>query len=303
MASVVEVRGLRKSYGNLEAVKGISFEVQAGEVFSLLGPNGAGKTTTVEILEGLRKRTSGEVTVMGKDPETSMGEMRTSVGILPQDFNFIYNITPKEALKYYRESLGLNGDPDEILARVELEDSANVVFEKLSGGQKQKMGVALALLNNPDLIFLDEPTAGLDPVSRRSLWKVIEDMKAQGKSVILTTHYLDEAEKLADHVAIVNGGVIIAAGTPKEIVSRHHAADKIMISGTDRLQSLFKSMKIQFKKDGKYLVIESESMDSLFSIIDRLKGSSDEVEDIILKRETLEDVFVRMVGENASYEN
>ena len=303
MPGVVEVRNLCKSYAGIEAVRGISFEVGYGEVFSLLGPNGAGKTTTVEILEGLRKRSSGEVTVMGKDPEESMNELRTKVGILPQDFNFIYNITPREALNYYKESLGLDADPDEVLARVELTDSASKIFEKLSGGQKQKMGVAIALLNDPDLVFLDEPTAGLDPVSRRALWKVIEDMKARGKSIILTTHYLDEAEKLADHVAIINRGVIIASGTPKEIVSTHHKADRIMLSGSDNLQSILSSMQIQYKKEGKYLVIESDSIDALFSMVGRLKESSDDIDDLILKRETLEDVFVRMVGESTGYEN
>ena len=219
--SNIEVSSLQKAYGSLRAVDGISFSVRDGEVFSLLGPNGAGKTTTIEILEGLRERDAGDVRVLGLDPWKQGYELHKKIGVIPQGFKFVDYATPKEAINYYASLFGVKADADAILKRVILEDSADVYFSKLSGGQKQKVGLALSLVNDPQLVFLDEPTTGLDPQARRAVWEVIRTLKSEDRSVLLTTHYLDEAEELADEVAIMNHGRIIASGTPAEIIAQH----------------------------------------------------------------------------------
>jgi ABC-2 type transport system ATP-binding protein len=219
--ATIEVSSLEKSYGSLKAVNGISFTVSEGEVFSLLGPNGAGKTTTIEILEGLRERDGGDVKVLGRDPWKEGYALHERIGVIPQGFKFVDYATPREAIKYYADLFGVEVDADAILRRVILEDSANVYFSKLSGGQKQKVGLALALVNDPQLVFLDEPTTGLDPQARRAVWEVIRKLKSEKRSVLLTTHYLDEAQELSDTVAIMNKGTVIATGTPAEIIARH----------------------------------------------------------------------------------
>jgi ABC-2 type transport system ATP-binding protein len=221
--NTIEVSDLRKSYGSLKAVDGISFSVEEGQVFSLLGPNGAGKTTTIEIMEGLRERDGGDVTVIGKDPWKEGYEVHKKIGVIPQGFKFVDYATPREAINYYAALFGVNADADVILKKVILEDSANVYFSKLSGGQKQKVGLALALVNDPQLVFLDEPTTGLDPQARRAVWEVIRNLQSEKRSVLLTTHYLDEAQELSDEVAIMNHGKIIASGTPGEIIAQHGA--------------------------------------------------------------------------------
>jgi ABC-2 type transport system ATP-binding protein len=217
----IEVSSLRKAYGSLQAVDSISFSVDEGEVFSLLGPNGAGKTTTIEILEGLRQRDSGDAKVLGRDPWKEGYELHKKIGVIPQGFKFVDYATPKEAINYYADLFGVKADADAILKKVILEDSANIYFSRLSGGMKQKVGMALSLVNDPELVFLDEPTTGLDPQARRAVWEVIRTLKGEGRSVLLTTHYLDEAQELADVVAIMNHGKIIATGTPAEIIRVH----------------------------------------------------------------------------------
>jgi ABC-2 type transport system ATP-binding protein len=219
--STIDVSSLQKAYGSLRAVDGISFSVRDGEVFSLLGPNGAGKTTTIEILEGLRERDAGEVKVLGLDPWKQGYELHKKIGVIPQGFKFVDYATPREAINYYAALFDVKVDADAILKRVILEDSANVYFSRLSGGQKQKVGLALSLVNDPQLVFLDEPTTGLDPQARRAVWEVIRNLKSEDRSVLLTTHYLEEAEELADGVAIMDHGRIIASGTPAEIIAQH----------------------------------------------------------------------------------
>ena len=229
----IDVSSLKKAYGSLVAVDGISFSIEKGEVFSMLGPNGAGKTTTIEILEGLRQRDEGEVTVLGLDPWKSGYELHKKIGVIPQGFKFVDFATPKEAINYYADLFGVKVDPDAILRKVILEDSAKVYFSKLSGGQKQKVGLALALVNDPELVFLDEPTTGLDPQARRAVWEVIRTLKSEGRSVMLTTHYLEEAEELADKVAIMDKGKIITSGTPNEIIARYGNVER------DSLEDVF----------------------------------------------------------------
>jgi len=219
--AAIEVSSLKKAYGSLQAVDGVSFSVNEGQVFSLLGPNGAGKTTTIEILEGLRERDEGDAKVLGKDPWKEGYLLHKRIGVIPQGFKFVDYATPKEAINYYADLFGVKADADAILKKVILEDSANVYFSKLSGGQKQKVGLALSLVNDPELVFLDEPTTGLDPQARRAVWEVIRTLRGEGRTVLLTTHYLDEAEELSDAVAIMHHGKIIASGTPAELISRH----------------------------------------------------------------------------------
>ena len=293
--TVIKVSNLVKSYSDVRAVDGISFSIERGEVFSILGPNGAGKTTTVEILEGVRNRTSGDVQVLGQDPEKSRS-LVFKVGILPQDFSFVYNSTPKEALDFYKGTLRASSDLHEILEMVELEDKSSTPFQKLSGGQKQKLGLALSLVNNPEILFLDEPTSGLDPRARRNIWKVIKGLKDAGKSILLTTHYLEEAELLADRVAIMNKGKIIDSGRPMEIVERHHEDDNLIIRGDGEVERLLTAGGFLFHREGAYLKINLKSIKDATEIINYLYERKAAFEDFTLKRESLEDVFVRMIG-------
>ncbi len=236
--SAIEVTSLKKHYGQLNAVDNISFSVDQCEIFSLLGPNGAGKTTTVEILEGLRQRDSGEVKVLGMDPWKDGYTLHKRIGVIPQGFRFFDKVTPLEAVKYYADLFDVKVDPEGIIKELTLEDSKNVIFENLSGGQKQKVGLSLALVNSPELLFLDEPTTGLDPQARRTMWDVIRSLKRQGRSILLTTHYLEEAQLLADKVAIMNKGKIIAAGSPEELINRYGSGKRqVMVS--DTLEDVF----------------------------------------------------------------
>lgn len=234
----IAVNSLKKYYSQLKAVDEISFSVEQGQVFSLLGPNGAGKTTTVEILEGLRQKDGGEVKVLGLDPWGEGYALHKKIGVIPQGFRFFDKATPREAINYYSDLFDVKVDADKILREVILEDSKNVIFENLSGGQKQKVGLALALVNNPELLFLDEPTTGLDPQARRAMWEVIRSLKKQGRSILLTTHYMEEAEQLADKVAIMHKGKIIAAGSPEELINTYGSGKK-MVMVSDSLEDIF----------------------------------------------------------------
>jgi ABC-2 type transport system ATP-binding protein len=213
----IEVTDLRKSYGELEAVRGVSFAVERGEVFGLLGPNGAGKTTTVEILEGYRRRSAGHVSVLGRDPEERDRRLQQRVGIVLQSCGFYGRATPREAVEHFAKAYPKPRDPAETIALVGLEDKADEPTKKLSGGQKRRLDLALALVGDPELVFLDEPTTGFDPAARRTAWNVVRRLRELDKTVLLTTHYLDEAHALADRVAIVKDGRIVAEGPPDEL--------------------------------------------------------------------------------------
>src|SRR3989337_2720065 len=260
----IEVSSLKKYYGEIKAVDGISFEVNEGEVFGLLGPNGAGKTTTIEILEGLRKREEGNVKVLGLDPWGNGYELHKRVGAMAQGFTFFEEANPREAIKYYADLFGVKADPDEILREVILEDSAKNLFKNLSGGQKQKMGLALSLVNSPELLFLDEPTTGLDPSARRAIWEVIRGLKAKGRTIILTTHYLEEAEQLSDRVAIMNYGKIVAMGTSDEIIEQHGSGERLEIHGNEQLADYVRAnteLKVEFNGKGLISVALNEKTD------------------------------------------
>jgi ABC-2 type transport system ATP-binding protein len=215
--SVISVRGLRKSYDDLEAVRGIDLEVGAGEIFAFLGPNGAGKTTTVEILEGYRPRNGGEVSVLGTDPQDADRAWRQRVGFVLQESRLVPELTPREAVEQYAGYYASPRGVDETLDLVGLEDKADVRTSKLSGGQQRRLDVALALIGDPELLFLDEPTTGFDPSARRQAWDVIGGLRNLGKTVFLTTHYMEEAQALADRVAIISAGRIVATGSPEDL--------------------------------------------------------------------------------------
>nr|MBA3273413.1 ABC transporter ATP-binding protein [Chthoniobacterales bacterium] len=213
----IYVRGLRKSYGNFEAVKGIDFEVRPGEVFGLLGPNGAGKTTTVEILEGLRPRTGGEVKVLDFDPELQKQKLKDRIGVCLQATNLPDKITVREALNLFAAFYSQTVDGDALLKRLQLWEKKDVGYSTLSGGQKQRLAIAMALINDPRLLFLDEPTTGLDPQVRLEIRDLLQELRAENRTILLTTHYIEEAERLCDRVAIVDAGLIIAIGSPREL--------------------------------------------------------------------------------------
>jgi ABC-2 type transport system ATP-binding protein len=293
----IEISSVKKHYGDIKAVDGVSFTVNKGEVFSLVGPNGAGKTTLIEILEGLRKRDEGEVKVLGLDPWVKGYELHKKIGVIPQDFTFFEKANPREAVKYYANLFDVRADSDEILREVLLDDSVGVLFENLSGGQKQKMGLALSLVNSPELLFLDEPTTGLDPRARRAIWEVIRDLQSKGKTVILTTHYLDEAQQLSDRVAIMNHGRIVAIGTSDEIIEEHGSGERLEIHGNEKLADYIKAnteLKVDF--DGKSLISLklNRKIDALAALAAAEQSGLDWGE-IHTRRDSLDDVFVKLV--------
>ncbi len=227
--SVISVRGLRKLYGDFEALRGVEFEVHAGEVFGLLGPNGAGKTTTIEILEGLRQRSSGEAQVLGLDPGLQPREIKDRIGVCLQATNLPDKIKVHEALALFASFYSRTTDREKLLERLQLTDKRNTYYSKLSGGQKQRVALALALINDPQLVFLDEPTAGLDPQVRLEIHSLIQELRGAQRSILLTTHYIEEAERLCDRVAIIDQGRIIEMGTPRAIQQRTLGHSRIEI--------------------------------------------------------------------------
>jgi len=293
----IEVSSLKKAYGSLQAVDSISFTVNEGEVFSLLGPNGAGKTTTIEILEGLREKDSGDVKVLGLNPWKDGDALHKKIGVIPQGFTFLPYITPKEAVNYYASLFGLKADADQILRTVILEDSASSYFMRLSGGQKQTMGLALSLVNTPSLVFLDEPTTGLDPQARRAVWDVIRNLKHEGIGVLLTTHYLEEAEELADTVAIMDHGKIITSGSPREIIARHGTGERLRVSGEEQLAEYLKknsSLRVEYT-DGE-VIVHLQGKEDALKTIELIERSGLAYEDLSIRQDSLEDVFIRLVG-------
>jgi ABC-2 type transport system ATP-binding protein len=297
MGEAIAVRALTKRYDALTAVDGIDFTVQEGRVFAFLGPNGAGKTTTVEILEGLRRRTSGEVTVLGLDPWTDGQKLHRKIGVIPQDFRFFEKTTPKEAVVYYATLFGVDVDVKRLLERVALSDKANAHFDVLSGGQKQKLGLALALVASPSICFLDEPTTGLDPQARRGIWDVIRQLRSEGRTVFLTTHYLEEAELLADQVAIIHHGKIIAEGSPSEIIRDHGRPERLAVEGPPSLGEFLKKRldRPVTITDGRIEVQMRDKADALV-VLQAIEQSGLPWKGFATVSDTLEDVFVGLVG-------
>ncbi|HMD78935.1 MAG TPA: ABC transporter ATP-binding protein [Nitrososphaerales archaeon] len=296
--AAIEVDTLEKSYGNLKAVDGISFTVNEGEVFSLLGPNGAGKTTTIEVLEGLRDLDKGKVKVLGYDPWHDGYELHKKIGVIPQGFKFLDYPTPKEAINYYGTLFGVKVDANELLKRVILEDAANIWFQNLSGGQKQKLGMALSLVNDPKMVFLDEPTTGLDPQARRAVWEVIRKLKGEGRTVMLTTHYLEEAEELADKVAIMDHGHIVAMGTVSDIEGKYGSGQKLSVKGNMQLVTYLKeNTHLQPEWDVNGTVsIHLRDKDDAIVALGAIEESGADWRDLVVRRDSLEDIFLRLVG-------
>jgi ABC-2 type transport system ATP-binding protein len=280
-ALAIEVSDLRKSYGSLEAVRGISFGVERGEVYGLLGPNGAGKTTTVEILEGYRKRTAGEVSVLGRDPERRDRNHQQDVGIVLQSCGFYPRVTVKEAIEHFSKAYREPRDPTETIALVGLEDRRDARTNELSGGQRRRLDLALALVGDPQLVFLDEPTTGFDPAARRTAWEVVRRLKDLDKTVLLTTHYLDEAQSLADRVAIVKDGRIVAEGPPGEL-------------GAERDR-----YKVAYDSGGRRVELETDDPTELLHRLTRdALGRGEQLEGLTVARPTLEEVYLELTEED-----
>jgi ABC-2 type transport system ATP-binding protein len=300
--SVISVRGLTKSYGPLEAVRGLDFEVLKGQVFGLLGPNGAGKTTTVEILEGLRPRTSGEVTVLGFDPAVNIKEIKDRIGVCLQATNLPEKITVREALQVFSSFYTRTTNLDKLLQRLQLWEKRDAFYGQLSGGQKQRVALALAMVNEPQLLFLDEPTTGLDPQVRHEIHGLIEELKAQRCTILLTTHYIEEAEKLCDQVAIVDQGKIIASGTPREIQAQTlgHSIIDLHLGAPlppGDIPASLAGEKLIFGEDRTTLNVSSaRPSKTLVELVKWIDQQGIELLDIQLKRPTLEDVFIELTG-------
>ena len=294
--AAIEVRDLRKRYGEVEAVAGIDLQVARGEVFALLGPNGAGKTTTVEVLEGHRQRSSGEVSVLGFDPGRAERAFKQRIGIVLQETSVEPYLTVGEAIDLYR---GFYPHPlplEEALALVGLSDQRDQRVRRLSGGQQRRLDVAIGLAGDPDLLFLDEPTTGFDPAARREAWGMVLSLKALGKTIFLTTHYMDEAQHLADRVAIVRRGSIVVDGSPAALIARERgsriafrepAAGAAMLAGFEGL-----------RRDNGYVSIETENPTAaLYTLTSRAHDAGIELEDLTVSRPTLEDLYLRLIGE------
>lgn len=296
----IEVKSLTKKYGDLTALDGVSFTVQKGEVFAFVGPNGAGKTTTVEILVCLRKLTSGEAKVLGFDVRDRKGQqqIRKKVGVLPQDFNTFDLLTVKENLSYYRNMYDTCMDVDELIELVDLKDKTNALYKNLSGGLKKRLAIATSLVNDPEVVFLDEPTTGLDPRARRDMWNLIEGLREQGKTVFLTTHYMDEAEILADNVGIISFGKIIAMGTPSELISKHGGKTTLVVEGGGKVgyNLLSKTLfDVRLENHGNvHATLEKKS--DLPNVVLALSKGKVEFTELIVRRPTLEDVFLNLTG-------
>ena len=276
----IEVSDLRKSYGPVEAVRGVSFDVRRGEVFGLLGPNGAGKTTTVEILEGYRQRSAGQVWVLGHDPEARRRDQQERVGIVLQSCGFYPRVTVREAVDHFAKAYPRPRDPDETIALVGLEEKADARTKELSGGQRRRLDLALALIGDPELVFLDEPTTGFDPAARRTAWGVVRRLKELGKTVLLTTHYLDEAQALADRVAIVKDGRIVAEGPPDQLGPG---------SSRYRVSYFSNGRRVEHQTDDPTELLHRLTRDAL--------ARGERLEGLEVTKPTLEEVYLQLTAE------
>ncbi|BAI60638.1 ABC transporter ATP binding protein [Methanocella paludicola SANAE] len=316
--NAIDVRYLVKNYGKFPAVCGVSFYVRTGEVFALLGPNGAGKTTIVEVLELLKTPTRGFISIFGNAVLTGIrtelggnpfpgekrdyGNIKERIGVLPQGFNLFGLLTVYENIDYFARMYSKHVDVDRMIDELGLREKRNALFKDLSGGLKQRVGIAIALINDPDIVFLDEPTTGLDPRSRRDVWEAIKAIKAKGKTVFLTTHYMDEAYHLADRVCIINKGIVIVEGTPEDLINRHGGGNVLVIRecNAEALDPLSKAIPGSTIEGDSVLVKlrGSDGMASIAKAVEVIKSGGFACREIYVKKPTLEDVFLNLTGEN-----
>ncbi len=278
--SLIEVKGLTKSYGDVHAVRGLDLTIEQGEIFSILGPNGAGKTTTVEILEGFRNRDSGSISVLGFDPSTKgqqSREWRNRIGIVLQTSADAGDLTVFETINHFSGYYSNPREVEEVIDSVGLQEKRDALIRNLSGGQRRRLDVALGIIGNPELLFLDEPTTGFDPEARRAFWSLIKKLRSDGATIVLTTHYLDEAEALADRVAVINKGIIVEISTPTELGGR--ATSQATVQWRDGDQ------------------IKSEKTDNPTSLVSTLSARfNGEVPELMVTRPSLEDIYLEMIG-------
>ena len=297
---VIKVRGLTKRYADVQAVAGIDFDVATGEVFGLLGPNGAGKTTTVEILEGLRAPDGGEVTVLGVDVATGAESLKPRIGVSLQTASMYPKLTVTEVIDLFRSFYANSRPTEELIEALELGERRNAQTKILSGGQRQRLAVALALVNDPEIVFLDEPTTGLDPAARRSLWDLVLGLKAKGTTVLLTTHYMEEAEILCDRLAIMDHGKILELGTVDQLVSKRFQERAVRF---DRIEGLSESelralpaVKSIKEDGGEVLLYTSDVAATIGALLDLAGSRGIEPQNLAIRRATLEDVFLDLTG-------
>jgi ABC-2 type transport system ATP-binding protein len=296
----IDVEKLTKRYGDLLAVNDISFHVRTGELFAFLGPNGAGKTTTVEIIETIRTPTSGKVCLLGMDVTTRKRDIVPRIGVLPQGFSSFDRITVRETIQYYARLFGRkNTDVDGLIELAHLEDKNNEQFKNLSGGLKQRLGIAIALVNDPEVVFLDEPTTGLDPRARREVWDVLLSLKKNGKTVFLTTHYMEEAELLADTVAIISKGKIIAMGSPDELIEGNANYLILTVKSTDGAPfDIIERMGFEPVHDEhKHIKVRVEHTEDIGKILTAMKDAGASALSVDVRKPNLEAVFLKLTGE------
>ncbi|HXB54113.1 MAG TPA: ABC transporter ATP-binding protein [Vicinamibacteria bacterium] len=302
--ATVAVRDLRKEYGEVEAVRGISFEIAAGECFGLLGPNGAGKTTTIEVLEGLLPPSAGEVVVLGRRWGRDDREIRERLGVCLQQTVLSEKLQVGETMQLFRSLYREGREPEAVLAEVGLSEKRKARVGTLSGGQKQRLAVACALVGDPEVLFLDEPTTGLDPQSRRQVWEIVNGFKTRGRTVLLTTHYMDEAERLCDRVAVVDHGLIIAEGSPRELVTSLGGDHVVEISAAPSARGPLRppdleglpAVRAVHAEAGQLLLTVTEPHRAIPALLDRLQEGGWELASLTTRHASLEDVFVALTG-------
>ena len=298
--AILQVENLVKHYGEVQAVRGVSFSVEEGEVFGLLGPNGAGKTTTVEILEGLRDPDSGFVSVCGLNPQRESEELKHEIGAALQATSLPDKMRVIEAIGLFASFYKRHRKPEELLKRFGLDEKRNTFYGQLSGGQKQRLALAMALVNDPQVCFLDEPTAGLDPQVRREIYDVIEELRRDKKTVLLTTHYIEEAERLCDRVAIVDHGVVIALGTPRELKARSGGTTRVEVrlskpESNGAMKNLEGVVDVR-EVDGAYVLHSQRPPQTIVSLVKHLEAQGNELVSLEIATPSLEDVFIELTG-------
>jgi len=301
--SAVEVSNLRKVYGELVAVNDISFSVKKGEVFAFLGPNGAGKTTTVEMIESIRKKTAGNIKILGIDIENSFDLVKEKIGILPQEFYSFEKLTVRETLDYFSQLYKKRANIDSIIEAMDLKAEENKLYKDLSGGLKQRVGVAISLVNDPEIVFLDEPSTGLDPKARREVWEVIQGLRNKGKTIFLTTHYMEEAEYLADHIAIIHKGKIIAEGSLEELINRYGEQSVLRIKNckTKNTFDILKDYGLEVEREGNGdISVKIHYKERVLDILSILKSECIEYSTIDIRRSNLEEIFLKLTGARLS---